>query len=62
MNTYDQETVELLLKRIQEKDEALKKAMQYAHCNCEPDDDGIVRYHSNCARSLKPILEKGLSE
>jgi hypothetical protein len=36
----------------------LKRAFQYAHFNCPEDDDGIVRYHSNCQRGLKPILQE----
>lgn len=51
----------------QQKIEILRKALesiqrQYAHCNCPADDAGRVRYHSNCQRHMKPIIEKALEE
>ena len=47
--------------RIEALEGALKEAKQFAVCNCEPDDDGIVRYHRNCARRLRPIIAKALA-
>lgn len=36
-----------------------QQAFAFAHCNCPPDEEsGLVTYHSNCARKLRPILEQ----
>jgi len=34
------------------------KLSGYASCNCPEDDYGVVRYHSNCNRHMKPLLRE----
>lgn len=38
-------------------DTLIRQIRGFAHCNCPPDDDGVVRYHSNCTRRLKPLVD-----
>lgn len=48
------------LAAMEEVRKALLKIKPYAECNCAPDPDGVVRYHSNCARHLKPVVENAI--
>lgn len=45
--------------RKQRARDLVKRAKQYAHCNCPPNEEtGVVDYHSNCQRHLMPILQE----
>lgn len=41
-------------------EKALEQLKPYAHCNCPADEDGEVRYHSNCNRHMMPIITSAL--
>lgn len=42
--------------------EALRRLEASLECNCPAEDDGVVRYHTNCNRHLKKIAHDALAK